>query len=85
MAAFNYLQKRLPPPGKLRVYSDRGDDALDSLYAPTHGMLAELLRDLGYGDGQVMMRVYVGRGHNENGWAARAEAPLLFMMGTRVH
>jgi enterochelin esterase-like enzyme len=85
LAALNYLQKRLPPPGKLRVYSDRGDDALDSLYAPTHGMLAELLRDRGYEDEQVMMRVYVGRGHNENDWAARAEAPLLFMMGTQVH
>lgn len=85
LAALDYLHKHLPPPGKLRVYSDYGDDALDSLYAPTHGMLVELLRDRGYTDEQVMLRVYLGRGHNEEDWAARVDVPLVFMMGTQVH
>ena len=85
LAAMNYLQQHLPPPGDMKVYSDRGDDAADSLYAPMHGFLAELLRDRGYRDEQVMLRVYPGRGHNEKDWAARVELPLLFMMGTQVH
>ena len=85
LATLNYLRKNLPPPANLKVYSDRGDDPLDSLYAPTHGFLAELFRDRGYRDEQVMLRVYPGRGHNENDWAARVDVPLLFMMGTQVH
>ncbi|MCX7043336.1 MAG: alpha/beta hydrolase-fold protein [Gammaproteobacteria bacterium] len=83
LAAMTYLQRNLPPPGALKVYSDRGDDPLDSLYAPAHGFLAELLRDGGYHDEQVMLRVYPGRGHNEKDWAARVEAPLLFLMGRK--
>ncbi len=81
LAAFNYLQKNLPPPGTLKVYSDRGDDSLDNLYAPAHTFFAELLRDGGYSDQQVMLRVHPGRGHNENDWAARVQEPLLFLMG----
>lgn len=83
LAALQYLEKNLPPPGRLKVYSDRGDDALDRLYAPTRNFLPELLRDRGYKDEQVMLRVYHGRGHNEQDWAARVEVPLLFMMGTQ--
>ena len=83
LAAFNYLQNNLPPPGTLKVYSDRGDDPLDSLYAPAHTFFAELLRDAGYSDRQVMLRVYAGRGHNEKDWAARVQEPLLFLMGVK--
>ena len=79
------LRRKLPPPGKRKIYSDPGGDPLDSLYAPTHGMLAERLRDRGYTDEQVMLRVYPGRGHNEEDWAARVDVPLVFMMGTQVH
>ncbi len=70
LAAFNYLQKHLPAPGTLKVYSDRGDDPLESLYAPAHTFFAELLRDAGYSDQQVMLRV---------------QEPLLFMMGEKPH
>ncbi len=81
LAAFNYLKQGLPPPGKLKVYSDRGDDPLDSLYEPAHTFFAELLRDAGYSERQVMLRVHPGRGHNEKDWAARVQEPLLFLMG----
>lgn len=85
LAAMNYVQKHLPPPGVNKIYSDHGDDPLDSLYAPAHGLFGEVLRDRGFTSSEAMLRVHAGRGHNENDWAARAELPLLFMMGTQVH
>lgn len=81
LAAFNYLHKHLPPPGSSRLYTDRGTDPLDSLYAPSQDFIEQLLRDRGYGPTQAMVRVFEGQGHNERDWSARAEEPLLFLMG----
>jgi predicted alpha/beta superfamily hydrolase len=81
LAAFEYLKEHLPPPGSGRLYTDRGTDALDSLYAPSQDFIAELLRDRGYGPDQARVRVFEGRGHNEHDWAERVEEPLLFLMG----
>lgn len=56
-AALDDLHRKLPPPGKRKIYSDHGGDPLHSLYPPTHAMLAELLRDRCFTDEQVMLRV----------------------------
>jgi enterochelin esterase-like enzyme len=81
IAAFNYLQRKLPPAGAHRIWTDRGDDALDSLYAPAHSVIAELLRDRGYGPAHAQARVYAGTGHNEADWAARLPEVLTFLIG----
>lgn len=81
LALLNYLRDRLPAPGRHRLYSDRGDDALEQLYAPAQAMLADLLRDRGWGPMQATTRVVEGSGHNERDWSARVESVLQFLLG----
>jgi enterochelin esterase-like enzyme len=83
LAAMTYLGKHLPDPATHRVYSDRGDDWLDSLYAPAHRMLAEVLRDRGYTPAHALTVVIDGTGHSEADWADRLEAVLSFLMGKK--
>ncbi len=83
LAHMNYLSQKLPPAATHRIYTDRGDDWLDSLYAPTHRFIAELLREHGFGPQQAMTAVFDGSGHSEADWAARLEVPLLFLMDKR--
>lgn len=83
LAAMAYLSQKLPSPPTHRVYTDRGDDWLDSLYEPGHRMVEEVLRDRGYTAANAMTAIVHGTGHGEADWAARLEAPLLFLMGAR--
>lgn len=83
LAAMTYLSQKLPPAGHHRVYTDRGDDGLDSLYAPAHRLVAEVLRDRGYASADAMTPVFEGTGHTEADWAARLDTPLQFLMGPR--
>jgi predicted alpha/beta superfamily hydrolase len=84
LAAMTYLSQALPPgSGKHRVYTDRGDDWLDSLYEPGHRMVKEVLRDRGYTAANAMTAVIDGTGHSEADWAARLDQALLFLMAPR--
>ena len=83
LAAMTYLGKNLPDPATHRIYSDRGDDWLDSLYAPAHRLLVEVLRERGYTAANAMTAVVDGTGHSESDWAARLDQALLFVMGKR--
>ena len=80
LAAMTYLSQKLPAPATHRLYTDRGDDWLDSLYEPAHRMVEEVLRDRGYSKDSAMTAIVHGTGHNEADWAARLETPLLFLM-----
>ena len=42
-----------------------------------------MLRDRGYDTGNSITRVVDGAGHNERDWAARLEAPLVFLLAPR--
>jgi pimeloyl-ACP methyl ester carboxylesterase len=81
LAAFNYLHDRLPSPQGQRLYMDRGTTELDALYGPYQNFVDEIVRDRGWGAGQLMSQVFEGTGHSERAWAARLEVPLLFLMG----
>lgn len=83
LALLAYLARHLPPPGRHRLWTDRGDDALDALYAPAQAMVADLLRERGWTDANARVRVFDGTGHNERDWAARVEEPLAFLLGAR--
>lgn len=83
LAAMAYLSQYLPLAGRHRIYTDRGDDWLDSLYAPTHRFVSEVLRDRGYTHVDAMTPVFDGTGHTEADWAARLDAPLQFLMSPR--
>lgn len=83
LAAMMYLSKALPGPATHRLYTDRGDDWLDSLYAPAHRMFAEVLRDRGYSSSNAMTQVVDGTAHNEADWADRLESILHFLIARR--
>jgi enterochelin esterase-like enzyme len=83
LAAMSYLSQKLPPAGHHRIYTDRGDDWLDSLYAPAHLMVAEVLREHGYTAADALTPLLPGTGHSEADWAARLEGVLGFLMGSR--
>lgn len=83
LAAMTYLSRNLPAPGMHRIYTDRGDDWLDSLYAPAHRFAAEVIRERGYGAANAMTPIFNGTGHSEDDWAARLEIVLEFLMGKR--
>ncbi len=83
LAAMNYLSQALPAAGHHRIYTDRGDDWLDSLYAPAHRFVGELLRDRGYTTADAMTPVVDGSGHSETDWSARLEIPLLLLLAKR--
>jgi predicted alpha/beta superfamily hydrolase len=81
LAAMRYLSERLPLAGQHRLYTDRGDDWLDSLYAPAHRFVAEVLRDRGYTAADAATPVIAGTGHSEADWATRLERVVVFLMG----
>jgi enterochelin esterase-like enzyme len=83
LAAMTYLSQQLPQAGRHRLYTDRGDDWLDSLYAPTHRMVAEVLLDRGYTAADAATPIFPGTGHSEADWAARLAGVLTFLMGPR--
>jgi predicted alpha/beta superfamily hydrolase len=83
LAAMTYLSQKLPSPSTHRVYTDRGDDWLDSLYEPGHRMVEEVLRERGYTAANAMTVIVHGTGHNEADWAARLDQVLLFLMAPR--
>lgn len=83
LAAFGYLQQALPPPGRHRLYLDRGTTDLEAFYAPHQAFVDELLHDLGWRAPGLLSRVVEGAGHNERDWAARVAQPLAFLLGPR--
>jgi enterochelin esterase-like enzyme len=84
LAAFNYLRTHLADPATHRLYQDHGTTELDALYAPYQVMVDDLVRERGFEDGSgFLTRVFEGKGHNEEAWAARLDVPLLFLMGKR--
>ncbi len=86
-AALAYLREHLADPASHRLYQDHGTTELDAQYDPAQRLVDALVRARGYSDQgpqpNFMSRVFEGTGHNERAWAARAEIPLLFLMGQR--
>jgi enterochelin esterase-like enzyme len=80
-AAVAYLRDRLPAPGALKLYMDRGTTELDANYAQAQQRVDALLRERGFGPPQVVSRVYEGAGHNERAWRERLGTPLVFLLG----
>jgi predicted alpha/beta superfamily hydrolase len=80
-AALAYLRERLPAPGALRLYLDRGTTELDEKYDLAQARVDALLRERGFGPPQVVSRVFEGTGHNEDDWQRRLDIPLAFLLG----
>ena len=81
VAAFNYLNRKLPAPQGHKLYQDHGGVGLDALYAPYQVLVDQIVRDRGYTDANYLSKVYPRDDHNEKAWAARLELPLVFLLG----
>lgn len=83
LAAFRYLQKRLPDPQSHRLYMDRGTIALEAQYAVHQAFFDVMARERGYTEANYMSRIFDGASHDERSWAERLDTPLLFLLGSR--
>jgi enterochelin esterase-like enzyme len=80
-AALAYLREKLPAPGALKLYLDRGTTELDAQYGRAQARVDALLKERGFAQPLVVSRVFDGTGHNERDWAARLHVPLEFLLG----
>ena len=80
-ALFQYLKNSLPPPDRVRVYFDLGDQDLDALYEPHQSQVDEILRSRNFNDTNWTSLRFPGTNHSENAWNARLHIPLLFLLG----
>lgn len=80
-AALAYLRRKLPPPGRHRLYMDRGTAELDALYDQAQAQVDALMRERGFAPPLFDTRVFTGAGHNETAWAERLHIPLLHLLG----
>jgi len=83
LAAYNYLNHKLPPPQGHTLYQDHGGVGLDAMYAPYQVFVDQIARDKGYTDANYLSKVYPADDHNEKAWAARLELPLVFLLGSK--
>jgi len=80
LAAYNYLDHKLPPPQGHKLYQDHGGVGLDALYAPYQAFVDQIVRGKGYTGAHYLSKVYPADDHNEKAWAARLEVPLVFLL-----
>jgi len=78
-AAFDGWLKTRPAKG--RLYTDRGDQALDASYAPYAAAMAPVLARHGWSGASLEDRLFPGTAHNEAAWRARLAIPLGFLLG----
>jgi len=81
-AALNdYLQARLPTPGRHKIYFDHGTKGLDALYPPLQVEVDKIMIAKGYSDQDWSTIIQAGANHSENAWRDRLDLPLLFLLG----
>jgi enterochelin esterase-like enzyme len=80
LAAYNYLNRKLPSPQGHRLYQDHGDQGLDAMYAPYQQFVDQIVRDAGYTQANYLSKVYPGDEHNEKAWNRRLDVPLVFLL-----
>ncbi|HEY0965897.1 MAG TPA: alpha-amylase family glycosyl hydrolase [Opitutaceae bacterium] len=82
-AVIDYLARRLPAPGRHRLYFDFGTETLDAGYEPFQRRMDEILRRAGYQEGKDWItRAFPGAEHSEKSWRDRVAIPLAFLLGS---
>lgn len=79
-SAVAYLRENLPPPGRHRIWMDRGTEDLDALYDQAQPRIDALMEAKGFGPPDFVSRVYRGEGHYETAWARRFDEVLLHLL-----
>ncbi|MDJ0939430.1 MAG: alpha/beta hydrolase-fold protein [Woeseiaceae bacterium] len=80
-AVVTWLRENVPAAGEHRFYFDYGTTELDAVYEQHQRLVDALFLELGYGEDDFVSRRFDGAGHNENAWRARADIPLVFLLG----
>ena len=78
----SYLRRKLPRPGRHRLYFDHGTETLDRHYAAYQARIDRLVAARGWTRGRDWIsRNFPGAAHEENSWRARVDIPLAFLLG----
>ena len=77
----DWLDKKLPPPGKHRLYFDYGTEGFDSTYEMHQEVLVQQLLQNGYRSGFNWITYKAeGAKHHESFWRDRLAIPLQFLL-----
>ena len=77
----SYLRRKLPRPGRHRLYFDHGSETLDRHYAAYQARIDRLVAARGWSrDRDWISRNFPGAAHDENSWRARVDVPLTFLL-----
>lgn len=81
-ASTGYLAAKLPRTGAHRLYFDHGSVGLNQFYAPYQRAVDRVAARRGYVQGRdIITRTFPGADHNERAWNARADVPLILLLG----
>lgn len=80
-AALRYLHEKLPPPGSVRLWMDRGDQTLDALYDQAQAQVDRLMAEKGFAAPRFVSKLFAGTGHDETAWRDRLPEVLGFLLG----
>jgi pimeloyl-ACP methyl ester carboxylesterase len=77
----SYLRRKLPRPGRHRLYFDHGTETLDRHYAAYQARIDRLVEARGWTrDRDWISRNFPGAAHEENSWRERVAIPLAFLL-----
>lgn len=79
-AIMAYLEKKLPDPASHKIYLDRGDKTLDTLYAYYQFQADAIFRKKGYHSNNFKSLVFEGEDHSEEAWRKRLHIPMSFLL-----
>jgi predicted alpha/beta superfamily hydrolase len=78
----DYLTRKLPPPGRHRIYFDYGTVGLDAQYETHQKEVDKIMWAKGYQHGKDWItQRFDGADHNEQAWRERVHIPLAFLLG----
>ncbi len=80
LAAFQYLNKKMPSPFGHRVYFDYGTVTLDSLYEVHQKFIDIILKEKGYQSSNWRTMKFANEPHTEQAWSRRVNIPLEFLL-----
>ena len=75
-----YLEQKLPSPGKHRIYFDHGTETLDSLYHKSQAMVDAVMKGKGYDKNNWLTPKFHGADHSETAWQERLRIPVAFLL-----
>ncbi len=79
----DYLEAKLPSPGRHRLYMDLGDQTLDALYPKYQKEVDSLLVALGFTSSSWKTLSFPGSNHSERAWAGRLKIPIRHLLDTQ--